>query len=191
MSVVPVCFDQSVDLCEHVKFHPLSQYGPSCHVTSLCEPFLVCAACGGALVVLPGSGRRAWEAAWRSSRQEEATPLRTPWAFSHGAAKLPKEQNYFIDPAPGNNSFAFPGNLNTIYCCRLNAGCGAGGRSEWQDNMHVICYTMLKAPQTFSTSWCGLLLGGPSPSPDKLSLAPRGQSITPNSCRWVAIFCLL
>ena len=32
---------------------------------------------------------------------------------------------------PGlKNSFAFPGNLNTIYCCRLNAGCGAGGRSE-------------------------------------------------------------
>ena len=51
---------------------------------------------------------------------------------------------------PGNNSFAFPGNLKIIYCCRLSAGCGAGGR------LHVICYTMLVAPQTLSTSWCGL-----------------------------------
>ena len=31
------------------------------------------------------------------------------------------------------------------------------------------------------------MLGGPSPSPDKLSFAPRGQSITSNSCRWVAV----
>ena len=54
---------------------------------------------------------------------------------------------------PGNNSFAFPGNLKIIYCCRLSAGCGAGGR------LHVICYTMLVAPQTLSTSWCGLTSG--------------------------------
>ena len=41
--------------------------------------------------------------------------------------------------------------------------------------------------------WCSarlsgvLMLGGPSPRPDKLSFAPRGQSSTSNSCRWVAI----
>ena len=38
----------------------------------------------------------------------------------------------------------------------------------------------------FAKSRGVVMLGGPSPSPDKLSLAPRGQSITPNSCRRVA-----
>ena len=61
----PGCCDQSVDLCEHVKFNPLSQHIPSCHDIARGEPFLAHSVRGGALVALPGSGRRVWKAAWR------------------------------------------------------------------------------------------------------------------------------
>ena len=48
---VPGCLEQSVELCELVEYHPLDQHSHSCHVTSLCEPFVVYSACGVALVV--------------------------------------------------------------------------------------------------------------------------------------------
>ena len=58
----PGCCDQAVDLCEHVKFNPLSQHIPSCHDIARGEPSLAHSDRGGALVALPGSGRRVWKA---------------------------------------------------------------------------------------------------------------------------------
>ena len=128
----PGCCDQSVDLCEHVKFNPLSQHTPSCHDIARGEPFLAHSDRGGALVVLPGSGRRVWKAAWRgpgrftrvgppglegTHRPFLANQPRRPAVCFWFSAKRDGDRP---GPAP-KHSFALPGNLETIYCCRLSA----------------------------------------------------------------------
>ena len=69
---------------------------------------------GGALVVLPGSGRRAWKGTQGPFLANQ--PRRPAVCFWFSA----KKDGDRPGPAP-KHSFALPGNLDTIYCCRLSA----------------------------------------------------------------------